>query len=290
MRHSGTSAWVSNSPPRLPEERSAEFVPWYEGVPTTQFDVNCEGQQHTILWSAGEVRLLAHPNVGSEKALVALGGSKPKCLDILDLWELAIADGGFIEEWAPWHNADTQRRWWLKTALERLRSEGVQDFLHDLPREKALRMGEVATILPHDFLDRAMAAVVDAGDKRGWDFTPSLNRHLTEATKLRARRSLVQALANQRPSVPNPALIPFKCIVEPIGIPSVAGRLSGRDSHVEISLHPRWLSRVWARGVSVYAGRFTLDVIERNGVSILNQVEWLEVGNELQPQMKNHQL
>ena len=130
-------------------------------------------------------------------------------------------------------------------------------------------MGEVVTILPHDFLDRAMASVVDAGDKRGWDFPPSLNRHLTEATKLRARRSLVQALTNQRPAVPNPALIPFNCIVEPSGSPSVNGRLSGRDSHIEIRLHPRWLSRVWARGVSVYDGRFTVDVTELDGVSLL---------------------
>ena len=29
-------------------------------------------------------------------------------------------------------------------------------------------MGEVVTTLPHEFLDRAMATVVDAGDRRGW--------------------------------------------------------------------------------------------------------------------------
>ncbi len=265
-------------------------MPWHQGVPTTRFDVNCEGQQHTIVWCAGEVQLLNHPNIGSEKALIALGGSKPRCLDILDLWDLAITDGGFIEEWAPWYRADPQRRWWLKTALERLRSEGVQDFLYDLPREEALRMGEVVTILPHDFLDRAMASVVDAGYKRGWDFAPSLNRHLTEATKLRARRSLVQALTNQRPAVPNPALIPFNCIVEPSGSESVTGRLSGRDSHIEIHLHPRWLSRVWARGVSVYDGRFTVDVTELNGASLLSQIEWREASSGLHPHLISHQL
>ena len=151
-------------------------------------------------------------------------------------------------------------------------------------------MGEVVTTLPHDFLDRAMATVVDAGDTRGWDFSPSLNRHLTEATKLRARRSLVQALTNQRPAVPNPALIPFNCIVEPVGIPSVSGRLSGRDSRIKICLHPRWLSRVWARGVSVYGGRFTVDVTEQGEVSVLRQVDWLEAENGLHPQLINHQL
>ena len=265
-------------------------MPWHEGVPSTRFDVNCEGHEHTVVWSGGEVHLVNHPNIGSEKALIALGGPKPKCLEVLDLWELAITDGGFIEEWAPWYKADPQRRWWLKTALERLRSEGVQAFLYDLPREKALRMGEVITILPHDFLDRAMASVVDAGDKRGWDFAPSLNRHLTEATKLRARRSLVQALTNQRPAVPNPALIPLNCVVEPLRVPSVEGQLSGRDSHIKICLHPRWLSRVWARGVSVYGGRFTVDVTEQGEVSVLRQIEWLEAESGLLPHLISHQL
>ncbi len=151
-------------------------------------------------------------------------------------------------------------------------------------------MVEVITILPHDFLDRAMASVVDAGDKRGWDFAPSLNRHLTEATKLRARRSLVQALTNQRPAVPNPALIPLNCVVEPLRVPSVEGQLSGRDSHIKICLHPRWLSRVWARGVSVYGGRFTVDVTEQGEVSVLRQIEWLEAESGLLPHLISHQL
>ncbi|MBM44714.1 MAG: hypothetical protein CL458_00525 [Acidimicrobiaceae bacterium] len=265
-------------------------MPWHQGVSDTLFEVECEGHRHTVVWSAGEVFLPDHPNIGAEKVLVALGGSKPRCLDVLDLWDFALSDGGFIEEWAPWHKADHQRRWWLKTALERLRSEGVQDFLYDLPRDKAVKMGEVVTTLPHDFLDRAMAAVVDAGNQRGWDFSPSMNRHLTDATKLRARRSLVQALANQRPSVPNPALIPFNCTVDLSGTPAVSGRLSGRESHVEISLHPRWLSHVWARGVSVHADRFTVDLTEHKGISTLHQVEWSKEGHELKPSLTQRQL
>jgi hypothetical protein len=265
-------------------------VPWHHGVPDTLFEVECEGHRHTILWSAGDLLLADHPNVGAERALVALGGSRPPCLGIFDLWRFALADGGFIEEWAPQYRADHQRRWWLKTALERLRSEGVQDFLYDLPRDKAVKMGEVITTLPHEFLDRAMAAVVDAGDKRGWDFSPSMHRHITEATKLRARRSLVQALAHQRPSVPSPALIPFNCIVELSDVPSVSGLLSGRDSYVEISLHPRWLSQVWARGVSVSAGRFTLEVTEHNEVVTLHQIKWAKAKDGLKPSIVKHQL
>ena len=74
---------------------------WYDGVADSNFDVDCEGQRHTICWSNGEVVLTHHPDVQAEKTLVALGGRKPRCLEIFELWELAVSDGGFIEEWAP---------------------------------------------------------------------------------------------------------------------------------------------------------------------------------------------
>ena len=265
-------------------------MPWYEQVPPVTFDVDCEGNRHSITWSQGNIVLQQHPEIDAEKALVALGGVKPKCLEVFDLWQLAVLDGGFIEEWAPWHYSDRQRRWWLRTALERLRSEGVQDFLYDLPRERALKMGEVSVTLPHEFLDRATAAVVDAADQRGWDFTPSLSRHLAEATRLRARRAFVKAVSHQRPSIPSPALIPFRCHINLSEESWVRGYLSGRDSHVEVSLHPRWLSRVWARGVAVHKGRFTVDASETDDSVSLTQVEWTDKGNKLDPELMTSQL
>ena len=90
---------------------------WYDGVAESSFEVDCEGQRHTICWSRGEVSLTHHPDIHAEKSLVALGGRKPRCLEIFELWEFAISDGGFIEEWAPWHEADHQRRWWLKNCF-----------------------------------------------------------------------------------------------------------------------------------------------------------------------------
>ena len=263
---------------------------WYDGVADSNFDVDCEGQRHTICWSNGEILLTHHPDVQAEKTLVALGGRKPRCLEIFELWEFAISDGGFIEEWAPWHEADHQRRWWLKTALERLRSEGVQDFLFDLSRERAVRMGEVVTTLPHEFLDRAMATVVDAGDRRGWDFAPAISRHLFDATKLRARRSFVRALSHQRPAIPNPALLPFVCHVDLSRESAVEGQIAGRDSRIEIRLHPRWLSEVWARGLAVHCGRFTVSISEELGNVTLTQVEWVEGHKRFEPRLTRIQL
>ena len=265
-------------------------MPWYDGVAETNFDVDCEGIRHTITWSAGELFLTHHRDVEAEKTLVALGGRKPRCLEIFELWESAVSDGGFIEEWAPWYEADHQRRWWLKTALERLRSEGVQDFLYDLPRDRAMQMGEVITTLPHEFLDRAMATIVDAGNQRGWDFAPAVSRHLSEATKLRARRSFVRALTHQRPAIPNPALVPFVCHIDLSHEPMIEGQISGRNSRIEIRLHPRWLSEVWARGLSVHRGRFTVSITEDSSNVILTQVEWVERLQGFEPQIIRTQL
>ena len=265
-------------------------MPWYQDVPDSVMPVTCEGHQHQIIWSAGKVKLVDHPQIDAERTLVALGGTKPRCLELLELWDLAVKDGGFIEEWAPWQKADSQRRWWLGTAIERLRSEGVQDFLFDLPRDRALQMGEFSTAVPHAFLDRAMATVVDDGYQRGWDFNPSLTRHLAEATKLRARRSFVAALASQRPSIPNPALVPFSCTVDLTLKPKIIGRLSGRASKIEITLHPKWLSDVWARGVSVFQDKFTLDVNEAGDKTTLTQVEWIPERRSLTPHIVTHQL
>lgn len=265
-------------------------MPWYDHAVDASFDVDCEGQRHTITWSTGELQLIHHPDIRAEKTLVALGGPKPRCLEIFELWELAVSDGGFVEEWAPWHEADHQRRWWLKTALERFRSEGVQDFLYDLPRDRAMKMGEVVTTLPHDFLDRAMATVVDEGHQRGWDFAPAVSRHLSDATKLRARRSFVRALSHQRPAIPNPALLPFVCHVDLSKEPTVKGKISGRNSRIEMLLHPRWLSEVWARGVSVHRGCFTISVSEKTDCVTLTQIEWVETRSGFEPHLTQNQL
>ena len=100
-----------------------------------------------------------------KERLIALGGKTPSCLQVLNLWESAVSDGGFIEEWAGCFKADKSRRWWLSAALERLKSEGVQDFLHDLPRTRATKMCEVTVGLPHEFLDLAAVTVVAQADE-----------------------------------------------------------------------------------------------------------------------------
>jgi len=249
-------------------------VPWFDRVPSVTFEAECEGQRHEITWEAGTLRLSHHPEPDAERALVALGGRIPRCVEILDLWDAALDDGGFVEEWAPNHDADHKRRWWLRTALERLRSEGVQDFLFDLPRDRASTMCEATITLPHELLDRAAGSVVDAADRSDWDVEPQLVTHVAEAVRLRLRRAFVASLGGQMGQVRSAALVPFRGLVGMAVEPALEGRLAGRGSSAVARVQPSWLSRVWARGVAVHEGRLTLDAVEVAGIVTLRQVEW----------------
>lgn len=250
-------------------------MPWFDGASPVTFETACEGARHTLTWRGGELLLDQHPEPDAERALVALGGRIPRCVEILDLWDAAVADGGFVEEWAPHHDADHKRRWWLRTALERLRSEGVQDFLFDLPRDRAATMCEASITLPHELLDRAAGAVVDAADRSGWVVEPSLVSHVAEAVRLRLRRSFVTSLDGTMGQARSAALVPFRCQVGLEVSPAIEGRLAGRGSRAVATVRPSWLSRVWARGAAVHEGRLTLDAIEVAGIVTLRQVVWV---------------
>lgn len=254
-------------------------MPWYDRVPPVTFETECEGHRHTITWREGQLSLDEHPEPDAERALVALGGSVPRCVRILDLWDAAVADGGFVEEWAPHHDADHKRRWWLRTALERLRSEGVQDFLFDLPRERAATMAEAAVTLPHELLDRAAGSVVDTADRAGWEVEPALVGHVAEAVRLRLRRAFVSSLEGAVGQARSAALVPFRGRVGLHVSPSFEGLLAGRGSWANATVQPSWLSRVWARGVAVHEGRLTLDAVEVAGIVTMRQVQWTDRGD-----------
>jgi hypothetical protein len=248
---------------------------WTERIPSAFFDVQCEGSEHRVVWSEGQLLLCAHPEIDAERALIALGGITPSCLQILNLWESAVSDGGFIEEWAGCFKADKRRRWWLSTALERLKSEGVQDFLHDLPRTRATRMCEVTIGLPHEFLDLAAVTVVAQADEGLRDLDEYLFMHSTLAVQMRSRRSFVLTLQAHESSFKSPALIPFQCQVNEDITPTVTGVLAGKNSKVLLMLRPSWLNRVWARNLAIYEKRLTIDVVTEKNQLYLSQVDWI---------------
>lgn len=256
---------------------SFSAVPWSDQAEPVSLAVECEGTPHTLTWRRGRLELEDHTDPDAERVLVALGGRTPPCLELLELWDHAINDGGFIEEWWSHLDADHSRRWWLRAALERLKSEGVQDFLYDLPRNRAARMCEAAITLPHPMLDRAAGTVVDIADQTGWQIDRLLIGHINDGVRLRARRAFVESVAGAMGQTRSAPLIPFSCTVGIDVAPHAQGVLDGRRSKVEITLPSAWLSRVWARGVAIYDGRLTVEASEdadTPGQVTLTQITW----------------
>lgn len=268
---------------------------WYRDIGEVVVPVTCGpgGATHTVRWRRGRLRL-DHHDPDAEEALVAFGGERPRCLELLQLWRAAVRDGGFIEEWASRPRPDLHRTDWLEVALRRLRAEGVQDLLIGLPPARADRMGSVLVSFPLELQDRAALAVAvrtlrttppisdaaletSAGSAApaapawpGWPAARAraqdpthLHLHLAEAARQRARIAFVKSLrplaAYARPA----ALVPLSCeIVEhACGLaPKVDGLLAGRDSWCRLTLPRSWLVDVWGRGVATVDGHFVASI------------------------------
>jgi len=51
--------------------------------------IRCNGRMHRIvLTKSGRLVLVDHPDLAAERAMVALGGEKCRCLEVLDCWRL----------------------------------------------------------------------------------------------------------------------------------------------------------------------------------------------------------
>jgi hypothetical protein len=255
---------------------------WYDHVPDASLVVDCEGGRHVVRWSGGALVLEAHPDVAAERVLVALGGVPPACLAVADLWEAAVADGGFIWEWAA-DEVGPARRAWLHTALERLRNEGVQEFLHRLPIRRAERMGRVLAMLPPTVVDRAAMALAWRLEA---DPDPTLDEPLAEAVGRRLRRAFVASVGGLG-GVQTAALVPFRYRVErgrqP---PSVTGRLAGRSSSVVVTVDASWLAHVWARQVTVVGRAMVLAAEEGDGGLDVTVLEWCPAAGGLEPRLR----
>ena len=256
--------------------------------------VICEGVQHQVRWSRGRIVLDHHTDDDAERALAALGGRRPECIDIADLWHLAVQDGGFLEEWAERETRDRRRHAWIQVARQRLRQEGIQDLLPRISLARALPMADVLVELPYDLLDRAAVTLVDelVGSDRldRSDLWPPIER----AVQLRARRSLIRSLDRWKDHTKLGALVPFRCLVLPKTEPDLAGRLAGRSSGLDLVLGADWLVDVWGRGIGALDGHLIItareDPTDDHRIAV-RYVDWvplvpLAAGDGLRPMLR----
>jgi hypothetical protein len=69
---------------------------WWQGLGPVETDGPPGAEEHRLAWSGGELRLVAHPDPDADRAMHALGAPVCPCLPMLDAWERAHADGGFL--------------------------------------------------------------------------------------------------------------------------------------------------------------------------------------------------
>jgi hypothetical protein len=228
--------------------------------------IPCGAERHPLTWRAGALHLEAHPDPEAEAVLAALGGTPPACLGFAALWRDAAADGGFIADWAGTERVDRLLQWRRETALGRLAREGVQDFLHGVPRARAERMGEALVRLSLPLQDRAALAVARRVVAGGPGAEPQLAGWLAEAVRLRARSAFVRSLSAYAEWCRPAALVPLQVQVAWAGgAPEVEGRLAGRASAVVLRLPLSWLAEVWGRGLPLVDGHFAVAVTSGPG-------------------------
>ena len=59
---------------------------WFTSLPTWETQVPCGTGRHTVRWEAGSLVLPSHPDIEGELVLAALGGDRPRCVDLAQAW------------------------------------------------------------------------------------------------------------------------------------------------------------------------------------------------------------
>jgi len=235
---------------------------WFDHVPPAELEIQCTGQTHRLIWANGRITAVDHPNLDADRALRALGGGEVVCLDHLELWDHAIADGGFIGEW--FDSAFTDDRLsWLRAAMDRMRNEGYHDFLHHLPLARAKVMGEFLVRFPPQWLDIAGACTAERWTKRQHDNPGQLelSTYLERAVAVRVRVAFARGLANHMlMPLGSAALIPLDIKVSGTNTARVQGTVVGPSRAVSIDVSTRWLYRVWAPGAAIIDNHLVLDL------------------------------
>jgi hypothetical protein len=66
--------------------------PWWTDLSAAQMSLPCGDGEHRLRWEEGRLTAVDHPDVDRERALVALGGERVACLDLLEAWNAHTED------------------------------------------------------------------------------------------------------------------------------------------------------------------------------------------------------
>ena len=202
---------------------------WYEPLPEVTATVDCEGESHRVTWRRGKLVLEAH-DLAAERAMAVFGGDLCVCMQVLKMWQ---------EQFGMPPEFFAQMQTWL---------------------------GANAFLAPAEFsVVRELAMVL--GWEREWRRTSYLNRKheqlLQAQLKARAMLPLRQHLAAWKER--SGARVLGAGVVKLLRsdeAPVMEGRIDRVSVRASVSLVPRWITDVWAKGVGVVDGAFVLGLTE----------------------------
>ena len=219
---------------------------WYEHVPAATALIPCEGEEHRLTWRWGKLKLDNH-DLGSERAMLVLGGQPSACLRALGLWERQFS-------MPPEHFLQMHR--WLgpDAVLAPKEFDLAREVGATLAWERAWKrsvyMDKHGTILERLVRDKAV---------------PALRAHLTEEKRRFGSLSIRTVEVRHVPAG------------QPLGL---RGRMDSVSVTVSTVLSSAWIVRVWAAGLAAVPRAFVLEVTgpgSRPGSLAVQAVRWKQV-------------
>ena len=258
--------------------------PWFLSLAPCESHVPCGSGRHVVRWEAGQLRLPSHGDPEAELVLAALGGEKPRCVEVAEAWGRHTADltvlgigprGPADEIVIRWDDVDAAAQAGLGGAMAppgpmRLASPPVAA----IARVSAGRLHAQRELGQLSQRRNDMLSLLALG----YGFQVRLIGHVAAAHADRLelgdegssiRPVLTAALAGRLAPVAEQwlGIDPDQVVVSlhresGWGSAGMSGR--GEQRQLEVSLPAGWLARVWAPGLAL-AGRHLVVGVLRAG-------------------------
>lgn len=218
---------------------------WYQHVPPVSAVIPCEGDEHRVTWRWGKFKVEDH-DLGSERAMLVLGGEPCECLQALQLW-------GDQFGMRPEQFEEMRRRvgaWavLLPKALDAPREVGMVLSLERAWR-KSRYLDMQGRLLEKQVRDKAM---------------PALRAHLTAAKHEFGARSI------------RGVQVKHVAAGQPVRI---EGRMDSVSASATVSLSSDWIVHVWGRGIAVVDGALVVEAEGADPVKV-RAVKWRPIARE----------
>lgn len=233
---------------------------WWEGMAALDVEGPEGAGGHRIVWRDGCLELGSHPDPEAELAVVALGGERCPCLDVLEAWDDCHRSGAMLVAGRR-HGSEA-----LVAPVEATRR--LRDDLRHWRRSVALLTGEARAAGDVALLER-LAALVDPVERRaarrlGFLLLLGLDPRLSD--RLQASVAATIAASGRSATLAAAAAARALPALRSIGWAGAAGDITlGPEPVIEtdsVVLPPAWLAVVWGRGIEgVVPGHLVLDVV-----------------------------